>query len=93
MPVEFGRIREYPAAPVPWLSDVTDAKYVLSDMIQKVINDNMPIEDAQSWAQQQPAMAMLVPGRRLAVRWALSRERRWPRATARQKSRSNSFSQ
>jgi ABC-type glycerol-3-phosphate transport system substrate-binding protein len=50
---EYGRIREYPAAPVSWLSDVTDAKYVLSDMIQKVINENMRIEDAQSWAQQQ----------------------------------------
>ena len=50
---EYGRIREYPAAPVPWLSDVTDAKYILSDMMQKVINDNMRIEDAQAWAQQQ----------------------------------------
>ncbi len=50
---EFGRIRDYPAAPTAWLADVTDARYVLSDMIQKVINDNMPIEDAQAWAQQQ----------------------------------------
>jgi ABC-type glycerol-3-phosphate transport system substrate-binding protein len=50
---EYGRIREYPAAPVPWLSDVTDAKYILSDMMQKIINDNMRIEDAQAWAQQQ----------------------------------------
>ena len=50
---EYGRIREWPAAPVAWLADVQDARYVLSDMIQKVINDNMPIEDAQGWAQQQ----------------------------------------
>jgi hypothetical protein len=26
---------------------------VLSDMIQKIINDGMAIEDAQGWAQQQ----------------------------------------
>ena len=36
-----------------WLPDVTDARYVLSDMMQKIINDNMPIEDAQAWAQAQ----------------------------------------
>jgi ABC-type glycerol-3-phosphate transport system substrate-binding protein len=50
---EFGRIREFPAAPVPWLSDVTDARYVVSDMMSKIVNDNMAIEDAQNWAQQQ----------------------------------------
>ena len=50
---EFGRIREYPAAPVAWLADVTDARYVLSDMMQKIINDNMQIEEAQAWAQTQ----------------------------------------
>ena len=50
---EFGRIREYPAAPVPWLSDVTDARYVVSDMMSKIVNDNMAIEDAQKWAQDQ----------------------------------------
>ena len=38
------------AGSVGW---TTDAKYVLSDMIQKIINDNMSIEDAQAWAQQQ----------------------------------------
>ena len=36
-----------------WLADVQDARYVLSDMMQKIINDNMPIEDAQAWAQTQ----------------------------------------
>jgi ABC-type glycerol-3-phosphate transport system substrate-binding protein len=50
---EFGRIREFPAAPVPWLSDVTDARYVVSDMMSKIINDNMATEDAMNWAQQQ----------------------------------------
>ena len=50
---EFGRIREWPSAPVPWLADVQDARYVLSDMMQKIINDNMPIEEAQAWAQTQ----------------------------------------
>ncbi len=50
---EVGRIREYPASPQAWLLDVTDAKYTLSDMVQKIINDKMPIEDAQAWAQTQ----------------------------------------
>jgi ABC-type glycerol-3-phosphate transport system substrate-binding protein len=50
---EFGRIREYPSAPVPWLADVTDARYVMSDMMSKVVNDNMAIEEAQNWAQEQ----------------------------------------
>jgi ABC-type glycerol-3-phosphate transport system substrate-binding protein len=50
---EFGRIREWPSAPVAWLADVQDARYVLSDMMQKIINDNMPIEEAQAWAQTQ----------------------------------------
>jgi ABC-type glycerol-3-phosphate transport system substrate-binding protein len=50
---EFGRVREYPSAPVPWLADVTDARYVMSDMMSKIVNDNMAIEDAQNWAQEQ----------------------------------------
>jgi ABC-type glycerol-3-phosphate transport system substrate-binding protein len=50
---EFGRTREYPSAPVAWLADVTDARYVMSDMMSKVINDNMPVEEAQNWAQEQ----------------------------------------
>jgi len=50
---EFGRIREYPAAPVPWLADVTDARYVLSDMMNKIVNENMAVGDAQNWAQEQ----------------------------------------
>ena len=49
---EAGRIREWPAAPQQWLSDVQSARYTLSNMLQKVINDKMPIEDAQAWAQQ-----------------------------------------
>jgi hypothetical protein len=48
-----GRIRNWPAAPQPWLADVTDAKYVLSDMMNKIINENMAIESAQDWAQGQ----------------------------------------
>jgi ABC-type glycerol-3-phosphate transport system substrate-binding protein len=50
---EFGRIREFPSAPVPWLADVQDARYVVSDMMSKIINDNMAVEDAQKWAQDQ----------------------------------------
>lgn len=50
---EVGRIREWPASPQAWLLDVQDAKYTLSDMVQKIINDKMPIEDAQAWAQTQ----------------------------------------
>jgi ABC-type glycerol-3-phosphate transport system substrate-binding protein len=50
---EFGRTREYPSAPVPWLADVTDARYVVSDMMAKIVNDNMATEDAQKWAQEQ----------------------------------------
>jgi hypothetical protein len=38
---------------VPWLADVQDARFVMSDMVQKVINDGMAIEDAQAWAQTQ----------------------------------------
>jgi ABC-type glycerol-3-phosphate transport system substrate-binding protein len=47
-----GRVRNWPAPPQPWLSDVTDAKYTLSDMMNKVINQNMSIEDAQAAAQK-----------------------------------------
>ncbi len=47
-----GRVRNWPAPPQPWLADVTDAKYVLSDMMNKVINQNMAIEDAQAAAQK-----------------------------------------
>jgi ABC-type glycerol-3-phosphate transport system substrate-binding protein len=48
---EGGRIREWPAAPQEWLADITDARYTLSNMMQKIINDKMPIEEAQAWAQ------------------------------------------
>jgi hypothetical protein len=48
---ENGRIREWPASPQAWLLDTQDAKYTLSDMVQKIINDKMPIESAQEWAQ------------------------------------------
>lgn len=50
---ETGRIREWPAPPQPWLADVTDAKYVLSDMMNKVINENMAVDAAQEWAQKE----------------------------------------
>lgn len=50
---EVGRIREWPATPQAWMLDVQDAKYTLSDMVQKIINDKMPVEDAQAWAQTQ----------------------------------------
>jgi hypothetical protein len=50
---ETGRIREYPAGPQPWLAEVTDAKYTLSDMMNKIINEKMAIEAAQDWAQKE----------------------------------------
>ncbi len=48
-----GRTRNWPAPPQPWLADVTDAKFTLSDMMNKIINENMAIESAQEVAQQQ----------------------------------------
>jgi ABC-type glycerol-3-phosphate transport system substrate-binding protein len=50
---EVGRIREWPSSPQAWLLDVQDAKYTLSDMVQKIINDKMPVEEAQGWAQKE----------------------------------------
>jgi hypothetical protein len=50
---ENGRIREWPAAPQPWLPDVQQATFALSDMLNKVLNENMNIEDAQGWAQEE----------------------------------------
>jgi hypothetical protein len=45
---------EWPAPPQPWMADVTDAKYVLTDMLQqKIIGQGMTIEQGQDWAQQQ----------------------------------------
>ena len=49
---KVGRVRNWPAPSQPWLPDVQDAKYVLSDMMNKVINQNMAIEDAQAAAQK-----------------------------------------
>jgi ABC-type glycerol-3-phosphate transport system substrate-binding protein len=50
---ENGRNREWPAPPQPWLADVTDARYTISDMMNKIINEGMKIEDAQEWAQKE----------------------------------------
>jgi ABC-type glycerol-3-phosphate transport system substrate-binding protein len=47
---DVGRNREYPAPPQPWLADVTDARFTLSDMLQKIFNGEA-IEKAQEWAQ------------------------------------------
>lgn len=48
---EGGRIREWPAPTQQWTADITDARYTLSNMLQKIINDKMPVEEAQAWAQ------------------------------------------
>jgi len=48
---ENGRVRPWPAPNQPWLDEVTDAKYTLSDMMSKICKDGMAIEDAQAWAQ------------------------------------------
>jgi hypothetical protein len=50
---ENGRVRNWPAPAQPWLADVTDARYTVSDMLGKVINEKMKIEDAQEWAQKE----------------------------------------
>ena len=50
---EVGRIRNWPAPSQGWLSDVGDSKYTLSDMMNKILNDKMPIPEAQAWAQVQ----------------------------------------
>jgi len=49
---ENGRIREWPAPPQAWLPDVQQARFTLSDMLNKVLNEGMNIEDAQEWAQK-----------------------------------------
>ena len=49
---ENGRIREWPAAPQPWLPDVQQARFSLSDMLNRVLNENMKIEDSQEIAQK-----------------------------------------
>jgi len=48
---ETGRVRNWPAPQQPWLADITDARFTVSDMLHKVINEKMRIEDAQEWAQ------------------------------------------
>ena len=50
---EVGRTRDWPASGQPWLPEVTDAKYTLSDMMNKIINEGMSIDGAQEWAQKE----------------------------------------
>jgi ABC-type glycerol-3-phosphate transport system substrate-binding protein len=50
---ENGRNREWPGAPQPWLADVENARFMLSDMMNKILNEGMKIEDAQEWAQKE----------------------------------------
>jgi ABC-type glycerol-3-phosphate transport system substrate-binding protein len=50
---ENGRVRNWPAPQQPWLADVQDARYTVSDMLNKVLNQGMKIEDAQEWAQKE----------------------------------------
>jgi ABC-type glycerol-3-phosphate transport system substrate-binding protein len=50
---EVGRVREWPAPPQPWTPEVTDAKYTISDMLNKIANEGMSIESAQDWAQKE----------------------------------------
>lgn len=49
---QVGRVRNWPAPSQPWLSDVTDAKYTLSDMMNKILNQNVSVEEAQAAAQK-----------------------------------------
>ena len=48
---ENGRVRNWPSPSMAWITDVTDARYTISDMLNKVLNEGMKIEDAQAWAQ------------------------------------------
>lgn len=50
---ENGRIRNWPAPGQAWLADVTDAKYTISDMMNRIINEKQSIESAQEQAQAQ----------------------------------------
>jgi len=50
---ENGRVRNWPAPSMAWITDVTDARYTVSDMLNKVLNEGMKIEDAQEWAQKE----------------------------------------
>jgi ABC-type glycerol-3-phosphate transport system substrate-binding protein len=50
---ENSRVREWPAPQQPWLADVLQARFTLSDMMNKVLNEKMKIEDAQAWAQKE----------------------------------------
>jgi ABC-type glycerol-3-phosphate transport system substrate-binding protein len=50
---ENGRVRNWPAPQQPWQADVENARYTISDMLNKVLNEGMKIEDAQEWAQKE----------------------------------------
>ena len=50
---ENGRVRNWPSPSMAWITDVTDARYTVSDMLNKVLNEGMKIEDAQEWAQKE----------------------------------------
>jgi ABC-type glycerol-3-phosphate transport system substrate-binding protein len=50
---ENGRVRNWPSPSMPWISDVQDARFTVSDMMNKVLNEGMKIEDAQEWAQKE----------------------------------------
>jgi hypothetical protein len=50
---ENGRIRVWPAGPQPWLDEITESRFTLSDMMNKIINEGMKVEDAQAWAQNE----------------------------------------
>jgi hypothetical protein len=49
---ENGRARDWPSAQLPWRYDVEGARFTVSDMMNKIINEKMKIEDAQEWAQK-----------------------------------------
>lgn len=50
---EVGRVRNWPAPTQPWLTEVTESRFTLSDMINKIVNEGWKIEDAQDWAQRE----------------------------------------
>ena len=35
------------------LADIQEARFTLSDMMNKIVNESMKIEDAQEWAQKE----------------------------------------
>lgn len=45
------RTKAWPAPRQPWIDEIQDVTFTMSDLVQKVVNEGMGVEDAQEWAQ------------------------------------------